>query len=333
MRVAVVGAGLMGAWHARYAGRGGEVVALVDRDPKVAGALLRDLPHARFFPDLEGCLRSCRIEAVHVCTPLASHVGLVEECLAAGKHVLVEKPLAPSAEQTRRLVALARRRGLALGVVHQFPFQKGARRVGRQLDRLGEVVRATYRTCTVGGLGRTAEARRELLLEILPHPLSLFRSLLRRSIGPPGWSVHSSGPDELEMTRVLGGARLGLTIDLRGRPTRNEMTITGTAGTAHLDLYHGYAFLEGAAPGRLGKVLRPFRHGAALLLAAGCNLLCRAAAAEPAYPGLKPLLHAFYRAARGGPPPVGPDEMIEVAEVIDEARRALAPSHSRTHSA
>src|SRR5919199_4073263 len=95
LRVAIVGAGLMGRWHAYYAARAGaRVAAVVDRDARAAGALSRRFPDATAFTNLEACLSQPHISVAHICTPTASHVPLATSALQAGVHVLLEKPVA-----------------------------------------------------------------------------------------------------------------------------------------------------------------------------------------------------------------------------------------------
>lgn len=307
----------MGAWHARYAARAGaRVVAVADPRPGAAPGLQREFPAARAVADLRECLDGA--DVVHVCTPPETHVELIEAALGADRHVLVEKPLATSAADARRLVDLARARGLLLSPVHQLPFQRGVRRIVRERARLGELVRLAYVTCSAGGDGLAPEGRRALLLEILPHPLSLFRALLGTGPAPQAWTQLDFTCDELALSASDGRTRLDLAISLRARPRRNELTVTGSAASAHADLFHGFATFESGAASRADKLTAPFRQGAARLAAAAANLAWRGLRREPAYPGLPELIAAFYAAVRaGGPPPVTPEETIETAALIE----------------
>ena len=325
--IAIVGAGLMGRWHAYYAARAGaEVAALVDRDPCVAAALSAKFPHARVFTDLQSCLAQVETAAVHICTPTASHVPLATAALHAGVHVLLEKPLAATRAETEHLLALARDQGVLLAPVHQFPFQRGVRRVRRSRARLGDLVRLAYVTCTAGGEGLAGAARRELLLEILPHPVSLFHAFLGDAAAAIAWDLLDLTDDDLELRGRLGGVHLHALLSLRGRPTRNALTVYGTGGTAHADLYHGYALIETGEPSWRTKLLQPFAHGTRVLAGAGGNLAQRALRREPAYPGLPELIATFYRAvAHGGPAPVGEAEMLAAPGLMDRLRSDAPP--------
>lgn len=325
LRVAIVGAGLMGRWHAHYAARNGaRVVAIVDRDPAVALALCKRHPTAEVFPDLDECLGRAHVDVVHVCTSTRSHPELALAALARGKHVLVEKPVAGSPAETRALVETSGRLGLRLCPVHQFPFQRGFREVRRGLGRLGELVSVAYEACTAGGDGLSGEARREVLLEILPHPFSLFRALgLAEWVMTGNMTVFLSD-DDLRIDHGPGvGPSLDVKISLRGRPTRNELTLIGREGSALVDFYHGFRVVEPGTVSRAAKVARPFLFGTSLLATAGANLVRRALHAELAYPGLGDLLREFYGSIQlGAPPPIVAEEMVEIADVMERVRRA-----------
>lgn len=327
VRVAIVGAGLMGRWHARYAARAGAaVVAVIDPDP-AAAARLAARSVAVAYPDLPTALAAGGLDAVHLCTPLGTHRPLAEAALAAGCHVLCEKPLAATRVETEYLLAVARRHDRRVCAVHQFGFQWGVRRLRADLPRLGDLVEVSYTTCSAGGAGRPDEARRAVLLEILPHPVALFLGLLGPAAGRLDWQVDQATADDLALSARLADTRLRVAISLRGRPTRNELSVVGTRGTATADLFHGYRVFEPGGVGRLRKVLLPFARSARVLAAAGGNLLGRAARREPAYPGLRELIAAFHAAVAGrGPVPVGPDELLAVAALIDRVRGDPVPA-------
>jgi predicted dehydrogenase len=77
LRVAVVGAGRIGRWHANYAQRlGANVAAIVDRAPGAALSLARDAKQAAVFTEMGAMLEAVRPHVVHICTPLPSHLPL-----------------------------------------------------------------------------------------------------------------------------------------------------------------------------------------------------------------------------------------------------------------
>lgn len=322
IRAAIVGAGLMGRWHAYYAARTGvQIVAVADVNHDQARALQRKYPRATVFADLPAALAATQPDVVHICTPLTTHLPLAEVALMAGCHVLVEKPLAATQAETERLLASARLAGRQVWAVHQFPFQRGVRRVRASLSRLGELVHVTYRTCSAGGTGRSAEARRGVLLEILPHPISLFLALVGADIGRLSWRVVCFTDDDLHLHARRGNTQLSIEISLRGRPPRNELTLIGTRASAVADLFHGSSLFEPGGVGRVGKLLLPFRTSTLRLVGGASNLLGRALRREFAYPGLRELIAEFYAGlATNRASPISPAELLGVAEVLDQIR-------------
>ena len=127
----------MGRWHAAAAGRSdGTVVAVVDRE--LASAVALGVGAA--YVDLETALAAHEVDIVHVFTPIDAHAEVVRVALAAGAHVIVEKPLARDASTTDELLRLADDAGRSLVPVHQFLFQGGFQRLLARQDRLGALV-------------------------------------------------------------------------------------------------------------------------------------------------------------------------------------------------
>jgi predicted dehydrogenase len=313
IRVAVVGAGAMGRWHVAAAERaGGTVVAVVDRDLARAAAL----GVGAAYLELERALREHPVDVVHVCTPLESHAEVVRAALASGAHAIVEKPLASDAATTDALLGLADGAGRMLIPVHQFLFQDGVRRVADRRDRLGTIVDVDFVAATAGA-DVAGAAPDTIVDDILPHPLALFERVAPGSTAG-AWDVRRPLPGELRAATTVDGANYAITITTRGRPTRNELVVTGTNATAHVDLFHGFATFEGGGQSRGRKLVRPFARGAGTLGHAGENLVRRAVRGETAYPGLRELVRRTYAAVTdGSPPPITADETRAVAAARD----------------
>lgn len=315
----------MGRWHAHAARRAGaRIVGVADPDPEAARRLAVRC-RAAAFATLDEALAATEPGAVHVTAPLAAHEPLVTAALAAGAHVLCEKPLAGDVSLTERLNARAATASRLLVPVHQFPFQDGVRRVLASRERLGRLVRIAISIATAGADGRDRAGRHEVLLEMLPHAVSLHRAF---RVGPAAAPLVArlATDDALVLTGEDAGAALDVTLSLEARPTLARLEVWGTGARAHADLFHGFSVLETGRPSRVTKAAAPFRLGASLLGAAGTNLAARALRREPAYPGLGRLVAAFHAAALGrGPCPIPPDEAVEAARVADAARAAFTP--------
>jgi len=322
---AIVGAGLMGRWHARAADRAGARVAcILDPDESRARTLARQFPGCVTAASLELLRGAMAPQVVHICTPTATHDALARTALAGGCHVLVEKPLASDATATEALIRLAREAGLLVCPVHQFVYQRGIREVLASRRGLGEILHVRFQVCSAGAADRPQEDADVIAAEILPHPLSLLERISPGSLDRMTWrAVH---PRQGEIGVLGADASLSTTIivSMGGRPTANEMSVIGTRASAHVDLFHGFATLETGRVSRGRKIRRPFERAATTLASAGANLARRAVARQPAYPGLWELIAAFYAAAAGrGAAPFSPSEIVSTARALDAIRATL----------
>lgn len=140
LNVAIVGCGIIGLNHARAILRhpGLTLSALVDAIPAAATALADQLvseygaDRVAEFGSLTDALAGAPVDVVVICTPSGLHVLLAEEALAAGKHVVIEKPLDVSLPRAREILALSRRAeqdGLVVSVISQHRFDPASRAV------------------------------------------------------------------------------------------------------------------------------------------------------------------------------------------------------------
>jgi UDP-N-acetylglucosamine 3-dehydrogenase len=143
IKVAVVGLGGIGRNHCRayQAHRQAELVAVCDVDRTRADAAGAEFGVPAYY-DLEACLRSVPADAVSVATAGVEngshHYQPTMQALAAGKHVLCEKPLSNSLAEAREMVAEADRRGLSLAVDLNHRFTP-ATRLAREKITSGEL--------------------------------------------------------------------------------------------------------------------------------------------------------------------------------------------------
>jgi len=140
IRAAVVGTGFVGPFHVDAIRRGGygEVVAIGGSDAARTQARAAALRVPRATTDVRELLDDPSIEVVHVCTPNRTHVELATAVLEAGKHLVLEKPVALDSSAARLLADLARRQGLHAGVALTYRGYPMVRRA-RALVQAGEV--------------------------------------------------------------------------------------------------------------------------------------------------------------------------------------------------
>lgn len=326
VRAAIVGAGLMGRWHARAIERSGGIVAAVI-DPSAA--------HSRELAEAHGALQTSTlgeavdrtsIDVVHICSPLETHVVIARETIALGKHALIEKPLVPTAGETEQILGDAAARNVLVCPVHQFLFQRGVRDVIAALPRIAPVLHVSVTSCSAGADLADAKACERVAFDILPHPLSLGVELMDAPLADIDWGVRRSAPGELLASGRAGSTTLTVLISMAGRPTANVLRVIGARGSAHADLFHGFAVIESGSVSRARKILHPFTSSGASLAHAFANLARRAMTRETAYPGLRELVARFHAAIRGdASAPIPPAHILDVARARDVLMR-LAPT-------
>jgi predicted dehydrogenase len=327
-RAAIIGAGLMGRWHADAVRRiGGRVTVIVDPNDAARDALGRRHPEARLLPELDASLLGRHATAAHVCTPLSTHADIVSAAVDAGLHALVEKPFARNADETRRILGLAEKRGVITCPVHQFVFQDGVRRLTKWLPSLGRLHRVEFSTCSAGAAGKDHLSLDDLIAEILPHPLALVSTVLGAPLASVSWQIAHPAAGELRAVASVADTIVSIAISAHSRPTENVLRVLGSAGSATADLFHGFAVRHGGAVSRRTKTTQPFVVAGKTLGAASVNLARRALRRELAYPGLRELVRQFYAATRGEQPaPISPANVADVACARERILASLNPA-------
>lgn len=106
-----------------------EVISVCDLRQERLAPLHRRYPTVETLSDYQEMLRNPKIDAVVIATPVLSHYDLALEALRAGKHVLVEKPLAAAAADAAQLVEEASKQGRVLMVDHTFVYTGAVRKI------------------------------------------------------------------------------------------------------------------------------------------------------------------------------------------------------------
>lgn len=141
---AIVGCGLISRLHlaAIEAIDDARLAGVYDADPQAAARTAAEW-ETRAYPTYEALLEDPAVDAVCICTPSFLHVQHARQALEAGRHVLVEKPLALTVEDCDELILLAQQKGVQLGVVSQLRFSPSVCNVRRALEKglLGRLTR------------------------------------------------------------------------------------------------------------------------------------------------------------------------------------------------
>jgi predicted dehydrogenase len=221
MRVAVAGLGFMGSMHLEAFQHvpDAEVVAVVSRDPiKLSGNLTgiqgnlgtagrqMDFSQMRKYHSVERAIEDPDVDALDICLPSDEHFAVAQAALRAGKHVLVEKPMALTGDQADELVAEAQKAGriLMAGQVLRFiPAYRELASIVRDA-RLGKVRGALFRRrCAAPGWSKWLNDPKRsggAVLDLLIHDIDFCLQLFGKPslVSAVGYQDFSRGVDWLE---------------------------------------------------------------------------------------------------------------------------------------
>jgi predicted dehydrogenase len=172
----MVGTGDWGRNLLRNLARQGELRAICDRRPETLAALRTAYPQARTETDPEAIFRDPEIEAVAIAANSSAHYSLARAALEAGKHVLVEKPLAQSGREAAHLNELAEAKGLVLMVGHLLLYHPAVDKL-RALVRGGELGGIRYLYAQRVNLGKIRQDE-NALWSFGPHDVSVVLDLV-----------------------------------------------------------------------------------------------------------------------------------------------------------
>ena len=176
MRVGVVGCGYWGSKHVRVLHGIPEVtqVAAIDRIQDRLLSLKRGFPQLATYTNLEDALDD--VDAVIIATPPRTHASLAMAAIAAGKSVLVEKPLAIRTVDARQMLEAASSRGVVLMVGHTFEYNAAVWKL-RELVQQGELGRVYYMDSARLNLG-LYQPDVNVVWDLAPHDVSIFNYVL-----------------------------------------------------------------------------------------------------------------------------------------------------------
>src|SRR5688572_28860840 len=131
VRLAVLGCGHWGPNHIRnfQSMLDCKIATVADPSREAIARVERHFPGLKGITDYKKALKLPGVDAVVVSTPTSTHYKLVREALAAGKHVLCEKPLSETSAEAKELVKLAKSKKRVLMVGHVFLFNPGLLKV------------------------------------------------------------------------------------------------------------------------------------------------------------------------------------------------------------
>lgn len=194
MGVAVVGAGYWGPnlvrnfsgspdWDLRF---------VCDLDAERAQRVVGRYSTVQVTSSLDEVLADPAIAAVAVATPASTHAEVAMACLDAGRHVLVEKPLASTVAEGEKLVAAAAERELVVMCDHTYCYTPAVRRI-RDLVTEGTLGEIQYVDSVRINLG-LVQPDVDVIWDLAPHDLSILDFVLPADRQPTGVAAHGADP-------------------------------------------------------------------------------------------------------------------------------------------
>jgi predicted dehydrogenase len=180
VNVAVVGAGYWGPNLIRNFNScpTARLVAVCDRDPERLGKAIRNYPAVESVADYTTLLSRSDVDAIVIATPVSTHAHLAVAALEAGKHVLVEKPMAASVADAESMIRAAREAGRVLMVDHTFIFGGPVRKI-KSLIESGDLGQIYYIDSVRINLG-LFQHDVNVIWDLAPHDLSIVDFLIGR---------------------------------------------------------------------------------------------------------------------------------------------------------
>jgi predicted dehydrogenase len=153
-----------------------QVIGVADTRPERLALVQNRYPAIQVTMDYSVLLANPRIQAIAIATPVSSHFDLAMQALQAGKHVLVEKPLASSSEQVSALIEEAERRKLVLMVDHSFVYTGAVRKI-REIIRSGALGDLLYYDSVRINLG-LFQRDVDVIWDLAVHDFSIMQYVL-----------------------------------------------------------------------------------------------------------------------------------------------------------
>jgi len=323
IRLGSLGYGTWGRHVARVADAtpGARLVAIAEADERRRNAAAGRHPGVAVCADAREVLTRKDVDAVLIATDAAGHAALVEAAAAAGKHILVEKPLALSVPEARRAVEAAAQKGVLLQVGHLLRYHPAVEvllRVARA--ELGRIRCVAAQRLNFGQL-RTDE---NVVFSLGPHDLSIMLELFGEapvSVAAQGAAFVREGVEDLAFLtlRFPGGGIGHLHLSWLDPHKVRRLTVVGERKMAVFDDMEPrekVRVFDSAVEAPNGTWV----YGENLSLRTGDIFL-------PSFPATEPLAveiaHFVDSVRNGRPPRTGGEEGIRVVEILAAAQESM----------
>jgi len=239
IKAAVIGVGSMGKNHARVYRElsGASLVAASDTN-KSALAEVSSRFGCKAYTDYTEMLRKEEIDAVSIAVPTRMHSDIALDCIEAGKHVLVEKPIADSEASARKMINAAAKAGVVLTVGHIERFNPAVSKLKKLMTegKFGDVTSIMARRVGVFP-PRIKDAN--VFLDLAVHDIDIFNHLLgerpREVYAKSGHALNSGREDHAIIALTYGETTCVVQVNWLTPVKIRELAVTGTKGYGELN--------------------------------------------------------------------------------------------------
>lgn len=263
MKVAVIGVGSMGINHLRVYTEleGLEVVGASDISEDQL-KMIENRFSVKTYTSYEELIEKEKPEAVSITVPTSDHEKVASFALENGAHVLVEKPIAATVEEGRRLITLAEKLGKQLMVGHIIRFNPAMQSLKARLEN-GDIGKIFQVFCRRAGPFPARIRDVGVVIDLAPHDVDIMRFLTgmdpKRVYAETEQRIHTDHEDLLfGLLRFPDGITGALEINWLTPTKMRETLVLGEKGLFRVDdLYQDLYFYEN--PQAVGELWSPFR--------------------------------------------------------------------------
>ncbi|OGR82270.1 MAG: hypothetical protein A2902_00185 [Elusimicrobia bacterium RIFCSPLOWO2_01_FULL_64_13] len=178
LNIGIVGLGYWGPNYLRIFSQldGCNVIAAADKYARRTDQISKSYPQVEVFSDFRDMIRQVSLDAVVIATPTTTHFPFTSEILSKGCHVLLEKPLAMTTDESKFLCRLADKKKKVLMVGHTFLFNKAVYWIKKAIKtkKIGNVFYIHAQRTNLGPIRHDVNA----LYDLAPHDISMILYLL-----------------------------------------------------------------------------------------------------------------------------------------------------------
>lgn len=341
MKVGIIGGGHIARIHGPLILKqpNAEILGIADKDIARAKALATELKASQVYQDAKVMLDEQKPEIVHILAPPQYHAELSIMAMNQGCHVLVEKPMALTIEDSQRMIEVAKHNNVQLCVNHNMIFEDVVQRARELISTgvIGEIV--SVEACYLFNPRRYPIILEEgaehyhwsyringgPLQDLMPHPASLVMEFIPeikevKSIGHNRGILPKNWQDEIRVL-IKSNSVLGyISISMNESPDTISLTIKGTEGTVKANLFNNILTLQkkSTLPRAFARGLSGFQMTYQNFEGSLGNIYKFITGRIDKSNGLGQVISKFYESiSNGGDPPISLDKSLCVVDVMN----------------